>query len=91
MRPATAVLLLTAAAECVHIRLAAPHEIVSVAKLQLDTFVPLPETPALLPFFLNIYEANQRNARASMCVCRALPSSPSRRSHHRLALVRHAG
>lgn len=48
------------------IRRAAPSEVPLVAALQLDTFAPPPEPPALLPLLAQMYEANQRASRENM-------------------------
>ena len=48
------------------LRVAEPHELRRVAQLQLDTFSPPPEQPALLPMLQTFFEANQKNVRAGM-------------------------
>ena len=41
------------------IRKAKPHELVHVARLQLDIFAPPPEQPALLPMLQGFFESQQ--------------------------------
>lgn len=78
----------------VSIRPAAPHELALVARLQLDTFVPEPEPPQLMPLFASLYESNQRNARAGMCAREPQPyasyasAAQSRGAHDRITAHR---